>query len=196
MEITQNIIKEGLAWIFETKNQIGKGLTFRGAGTTLQDFLAEWLKTVSSSSSRGTHATYSWTTEKRILPYIGNVNLMDLRPDRIQRFYIHLQKEGLSNHAVAVTHKTLRVAMNHAVKLGLLGRNPCSGTIPPKPNETEMKFYDDHEVKCLLKTAREIGDRLYPLYYLAIHTGMRQSELMGLKWADVDWNLNTIQVKR
>ena len=196
LSFTAETKKEGLAWILETKNQIDKGLTFQGAGTTLEEFLSEWLGTVSSSGSKGTHFTYSWIVQKRIIPYIGNVNLMDLRPDRIQRFYIHLQKEGLSNHAVAVAHKTLRVAMNHAVKLGLIGRNPCSGTIPPKPEQTEMKFYDDRQVKSLLKTAKEIGDRFYPLYFLAIHTGMRLSEIMGLKWEDVNWDLCTIQVKR
>jgi len=188
--------KEGLAWILETKNQMDKGLTFKGAEMNLGEFLAEWLNTVSSSSSKGTHITYSWTVRKHILPYIGDVNLMDLRPDRIQRFYHHLQKEGSSNHAVHVTHKTLRVAMNHAVKLGLLGRNPCSGTTPPKPEQTEMKFYDDHQVKQLLKTAKEIGDRFYPFYFLAIHTGMRLSEIIGLKWEDVNWDLSTLQVKR
>src|SRR5919108_1072494 len=159
--------KEGLAWILETKNQIGSGLTFQATGTTLEEFLGEWLTTVSSSNSKGTYFSYSWTVQKRILPYIGNVNLMDLRPDRIQRFYNFLQKEErLSHHAVAVTHKTLRVAMNHAVKLGLIGRYPCSGTIPPKPEQTEMKFYDDREVKSLLQTARDIVDNYYPLYYL------------------------------
>jgi integrase len=86
--------------------------------------------------------------------------------------------------------------MNYAINLGLIGKNPCSGTIPSKPEQTEMKFYDDHQAKCLLKTATEIGNKLYALYFLAIHTGMRQSELMGLKWADVDWKLSTLQVKR
>lgn len=188
--------KAGLAWILETKNQIDSGLTFQATGTTLKEFLDEWLTTVSSSSSKGTHFNHSWTVQKRILPYIGNVNLMDLRPDRIQRFYNYLQKEGLSAHAVAVTHKTLRVAMSHAVKLRLIGRNPCSGTTPPKPQQTEMQFYDDCQVRSLLKTARDITAKFYPLYYLAIHTGMRQAELIGLKWEDIDWNLSTLQVKR
>lgn len=188
--------KEGLAWILETKNQIDKGVTFEAAGTTLGEFLTEWLGTVSSSGSKGTHFTYGWTVQKRIIPYIGNLNLMELRPDRIQRFYNHLQKEGLSKHAVAVTHKTLRVAMNHAVKLRLIGRNPCSGTTPPRPEQTEMKFFDDRQVKALLKTARDMRDKFYSLYYLAIHTGMRQSELIGLKWEDIDWNLSTVLVKR
>ncbi|RIK32472.1 MAG: hypothetical protein DCC56_01305 [Anaerolineae bacterium] len=196
LSFTAKTKQEGLAWIRETRNQIDKGLTFAGAETKLQDFLAEWLKTVSSSSSKGTHVTYSWTVKTRILPYIGNITLIDLRPDRIQRFYHHLQKEGASNHAVRVTHKTLRVALNHAIKLGLIGRNACSGVKPPKPEQTEMKFYDDHQVKCFLGTAKEIGDRFYPLYFIAIHTGMRLSELLGLKWEDVNWDLSTIQVKR
>jgi integrase len=85
---------------------------------------------------------------------------------------------------------------NQAVKLGLIGRNPCSGTNPPRPTQTEMKFYDDREVKALLKTAKDTQSKLYPLYYLAIHTGMRQAELIGLKWEDIDWSLGTIQVKR
>jgi integrase len=65
-----------------------------------------------------------------------------------------------------------------------------------KPEQTEMKFYDDQDVKVVLKTAKGIQCKLYPLYYLAIHTGMRQSELIGLKWEDIDWSLGTIQVKR
>ncbi|MCI0609113.1 MAG: hypothetical protein L0Z71_08645 [Anaerolineae bacterium] len=54
------------------------------------------------------------------------------------------------------------MAMNHAIKLGLIGRNPCSGTTPPKPEQTETKFYDDRQVKSLLKTAKDIEDRFYP----------------------------------
>lgn len=187
---------EGLAWIRETRNQIDNGLTFKGGDKSLEDFLSEWLKTVQSSRSQGTYTLYCWTVRKRITPYIGKIKLMSLKPDRVQRFYHHLQDEGLSNHAVHVTHKTLRVALNHAIKLGLIARNPCSGTTPPKPKQTEMKFYDDKQVRILLDKALAIGDRLYQLYYLAIHTGMRQAELMGLKWQDVDWDHSTLQVKR
>lgn len=197
LSFTADTQKEGLAWILETKNQIEGGLTFEATDTTLKEFLGEWLTTVSSSNSKGTYFSYNWTVEKRILPYIGNVNLMDLRPDRIQRFYNYLQKEKhLSPHAVAVTHKTLRVAMNHAVNLRLISRNPCSGTTPPKAEQVEMKFYDDRQVRSLLKTAKESADNFYALYYIAIHTGMRQAELIGLKWEDIDWSLSTLQVRR
>jgi len=196
LSYTARTKKEGLAWIRETRIQIDNGLTYDGADTRLDEFLEDWLETVAASKSKGTHTTYSSTVRRRIVPYIGSIKLMDLRPDQIQRFYQYLHKEGCSNHAIYVVHKTLRVALNHALKLGLVGRNPCSSTTPPKPIKTEMKFYDNYQAKVLLDTAKEIGDRFFPLYYLAIHTGMRQAELIGLKWKDIEWNLKILHVKR
>ncbi|MBU0511331.1 MAG: site-specific integrase [Chloroflexi bacterium] len=196
LSYTAKTKKEGLAWIRETNNQIDKGLTYKGADTTLEEFLTDWIDMVESSRSKGTFSLYRWTVQKRINPYIGHIKLMDLRPDLVQCFYHQLLIEGCSNHAVHVTHKTLRVALNHAIKLGLIGRNPCSGTTPPKPKQTEMKFFDEIQVRVLLDKAQAIRDRFYPLYYLAVHTGMRQAELIGLKWEDVDWERRTIQVKR
>jgi len=196
LSYTADYQKECLDWIHETRNQIDKGLNLNGIDKTLEEFLPDWLNTVFASRSLGTHTLYSWNVKKRILPYIGREKLVDLKTDRIQNYYNHLLREGISKHAVHVTHKVLRVALNHAVKLGYIGRNPCSGTTPPKPNQAEMQCYDDSQVRVLLDTAKSIRDRFYPLYYLAIHTGMRQAELIGLKWDDVDWEKSTIQVKR
>lgn len=197
LSFTAKTKKEALDWIHETKTQIKSGLNFEATHTTLEEFLREWLITVSKSKTKSTHATYEWTVEKRILPYLKEVKLKDLKADRIQRVYTRMQEEdGLSEHAVSVIHKTLQSAMSHAVDLGLIGRNPCAGTTPPEPETIEMKFYDEDQVNCLLKTARDIGDKLYALYYLAIHTGMRQAELLGLKWEDIDWKRSTLHVNR
>jgi integrase len=59
-----------------------------------------------------------------------------------------------------------------------------------------MKIYDESQIQILLNNATEIGDQYYQLYYLAIHTGMRQGELIGLKWSDLNWDNRTLQVKR
>ena len=188
--------RECQIWIKETRNQIDRGLTFKGADTKLGIFLDDWLGTISSSRSQGTYTLYRWTVEKRIKPFLGKKKIKDLRPDLIQFFYDRMRKIGHSKHAVHCMHKVLRVALNHAVKLGVIGRNPCTGTIPPKPKQSEMKFYDENQVIKLLKTAKDIQDNLYPLYYLAIHTGMRQGELMGLMWNDLDWERKTLDVRR
>jgi integrase len=59
-----------------------------------------------------------------------------------------------------------------------------------------MKIYDENQIQIFLNTALSIKDQYYPLYYLAFHTGMRQAELIGLKWEDIDWERNTLQVRR
>jgi integrase len=212
LSFTAKTKKEALDWIHETKNQIKSGLTFEATDTTLEEFLREWLITVASSKSKGTHATYQWTVDKRIVPKLGKIKLIELTPERIQRFYNQAQiigvgenqqkdlsrneEKALSAHAIRVIHKTLRSAMTHAVDLGVLSRNPCRGVKPPKHKTVEMKFYDEQQVRCLLKTARETGNKLYALYYLAIHTGMREAELLGLQWKDIDWKLSTLHVER
>ena len=187
LSFTGNTQKACQDWIKETRNQIDKGLTFRGANTKLEDFLAGWLINVNSSRSENTAKLYKWMVENRIIPFIGNLRLKDLSTKRIQNYYDFLCKKGLSEHAVSFTHKVLQVAMSHAVKLSLIVSNPCVGTTPPKQKQKEMKFLDENQVQVLLTTAQLLGDRFYPLYHLAIHTGMRQSELLGLKWEDLDW---------
>ena len=67
---------------------------------------------------------------------------------------------------------------------------------PPKPNSQEMKIYDETQSQQLLITANANGDRLLALYHLALTTGMRQGELLGLKWQDIDWNRQTVSINR
>lgn len=189
--------RECLDWIRKTKDQIDNGLTIKGTEIYLDEYLTEWLKTVKASRARSTYIHYQWMIVKKIIPHIGGIKLSDLKSDRIQRYFeFMLTDQGSSNHQVYCLYKTLRVSMNHAVKMGYIARNPTKGTTPPKPKENEMLFYNEKQVHILLNTAKEIDDRLYPLYYMAIHTGMRQAELMGLKWSDVDWEKKTIGIAR
>lgn len=183
-------------WLKETLFQIDQGVTFEGSDTTLEEFISDWLETVRSNRSRTTADLYQRTVLKEVIPLLGHFKLTDLRPGLIQRFYDHKIKEGQSRHAVRTAHKVLSVCLNHAAKLGMIARNPCNGTSPPRYKKQEMKFYDENQVQVLLNAALAIGDQYQPVYYLAIHTGMRQAELLGLKWEDIDWERNTLQVKR
>lgn len=196
LSFTGDTHKECKNWLRETQRQIQNGLTFRGAEIRLGDFLTSWLATISSSRKPNTVRNYRWTVQKRILPSLGKMYLSDLKTEGIQRYYDKLISEGYSRHGVNCVHKTLRISLNHAVKLGHIGRNPCTGTMPPKPTQQEMKFLDESQAKLFLSTAQETGDRQYPLYYLAIHTGLRQAELLGLKWSDIDFQRRTLQVNR
>lgn len=196
ISFTANTKTECQQWIRETQYHVDQGFTFNGLDIKLKDFLNDWLQTVKGILAIRTHELYTQFVHSEIIPVLGIQKLGNITPDMIQRMYDQKTLMGSSNHAVRNVHKTLNVAFGHAVKMGLIIRNPCEGTIPPKLKQKEMSFFDENQVQQLLNTALKIEDQYYPVYFLAIHTGMRQAELLGLKWEDVDFSRRTLQVKR
>jgi integrase len=186
--------KEARDWNKNMLDQIDNGLTLKGAKTTLENFLTEWLIAVTPNLAPTTTRDYGSYIKRHILPVLGKVKLSDLRPDQVQTFYNHLVKKGCSQYTVRIVHAVLHRALNQAVRWGLIGRNPASLVEKPKPKKIEMKTWNDHQVMSFLSV---IEDPQYQaLYYLAVTTGMRQGELLGLKWKDLDWISGHIQVKR
>ena len=183
-------------WLDEMTYQSKQGINLEAGSKKLKQFLEEWLVTVQSSKSPSTVGIYSRVLNRHVDPILGAVQVKDINPDQIQTLYSQRLSEGFSKHAVHQIHQVLHVAFEHALKLRLIPRNPVSYTSPPKPKRTEMSFYDESQVQTLLLTAQSITDHYYPLYYLAVHTGMRQGELLGLKWEDLDWNRRTLNVHR
>lgn len=97
-------------------------------------------------------------------------------------------------HTIRKVHTVLNSALNHAVKSFLITRNPASFAIQPSLPEKEMDILDEAQVDQFLETAT--GHRWEMLYQLAILTGMRQMEILGLQWKDMDWSRKTILVDR
>jgi len=170
------------------------GLTFTGAQQNLQEFMEGWLLTIKPSIRPTTWYQYDMNIHRHIEPLLGKIRLKELRPDQIQQFYEYKLKAGTGKRTVEVLHSTLHSALEHAVKMGVIGRNPTDATTPPRPEEKEMKFLDENQVIRLLLAAR--GGRNEALYHLAIATGLRESELLGLQWNDLDWQKRTLTVQR
>ena len=80
------------------------------------------------------------------------------------------------------------------MRWSLVPRNVVEVVDPPRPTKREIKPLSGEQVKVLLEAAEE--DKLHALYILAVTTGMRQGELLGLKWEDLDFRARTLQVKR
>jgi integrase len=91
-------------------------------------------------------------------------------------------------------HYVLHHALRRALQLGLVTRNSADAVIKPKLKRAEMKVLDEIQVRSLLMTSK--GSRMEALLQLAITTGMREGELIGLKWADLDWAGRKIHIKR
>ncbi len=101
---------------------------------------------------------------------------------------------GLSAGTVRYHHAVLHVALKTALKWGLLSRNPADAVSPPRTRRTEMQTWDEDDVNHFLEVAKD--SRYYALFYMALFTGMRRSELLALSWQDVDFIFGQISVNR
>jgi len=131
---------------------------------------------------------------RHIIPTLGHFNLVEVKPKLIQKLFADKLQSGVGARTVEMIHAILHRALSQAVKLEILGRNPVDATTPPKVETKEMKFYDESQVSQFLLAAR--GNKNEALYHLALATGLRQSELLGLKWSDLDWQKKTLNVQR
>lgn len=186
--------KECQLWLDDILSKIKSGLTYEGAQVRLTRFMEDWLTNIKSVVKPNTWYQYNMTTQKYILPSLGNYLVKDLRPDLIQKLYITKQNEGLGVRTVQYIHQVLHGALDYAVKLDILPRNPTNACYKPRDVEHEMQVFNEEQVNQLLMAVKDT--RFEALFQLAFTTGMRQSELLGLKWSDLDWKNKTITLTR
>lgn len=188
--------RECREWIKDILDQADQGMTYDSAQVTLGQFLQDWLVSTESTIRVSTFKQYTQITNQYLIPFLGNIKLIDLKSEHIQNRYNMMVEKGYGLRTIQLTHSVIHRALVQAVKLGLISRNPDDATTPPKPKKKEMRFYDQDQSQKLLITAQANQDKYFPLYYLAIATGMRQAELLGLKWSDLDWEQGSLRVQR
>ncbi len=128
------------------------------------------------------------------MPSLVHLKVKDLRSEHIQGIYNRLLEQGAGVYTVLKIHTMLHGALQQAVKTGKIGRNPASFTQPPKEPATEMAILNESQVSQLLVAAT--WHRWEAIYHLAVASGMRQMEMLGLKWTELDWIKRTIKVER
>jgi integrase len=186
--------QEAQDWLKQMLREIDDGLTYACTKMTLEEYLADWLITEKSVMRQSTWSYYDQLTRSYINPNIGRILLRDCRTENIQKFYNRLVNRKIGAPTIQKMHKLLRSALGNATKTGLISRNPVTYAKPPSVPFTEMKILDESQVSKFLVSI--IGHKWEALFYLAITTGMRRGELLGLKWDDVDWIKQTIKVDR
>jgi len=195
LSFTGETRKEAQNWLRGINNQIDNGLTLKGAKTKYGEFLKEWLASCKQRLAPSTNYSYNQLARTYILPVLGNVRIRDLTPSMIQRFYNEKVAEGVGLRTVQKTHTVIHASLNAAMQMGLIGRNPDDATQPPRPVPKEKRILTQDEARKLLQVAERTNDRNYALYYTAIVTGMRQGELLGLRWQDVDLAKGKLHIK-
>jgi len=174
-----------------------RGLIFDADSLKVEEYLDRWLTdSVSDTVKATTFERYEQITRLHLKSALGRVKLKALTPAHVRGLYREKLEAGLSARTVRYVHTTLHKALKQAVMDGLIPRNVTEAVKPPQPTREEIHPLTPEQAKVLLQTAHTAGDRLEALYVLAIPTGLRQGELLGLKWDDVDLEDGSLQVRR
>lgn len=137
---------------------------------------------------------YKGYLKNHILPYFGQMRLIDISHMIIQRFVMIKTKEGLSNQTINHLIILMGAIFNKMVDDNVVAKNPVAKIKKLKLITQEMRFLEKKEIFAVLNTAKVHYPEFYPLLFTAIFTGMRQGELLGLQWDKINWQTGKIFV--
>lgn len=174
---------------------------------TLGEWLDKWLDEYMIFTIReSTLDSYRAMVKNQVKPFIGGKQIASLTTADMQKFYNKIKKEGrvrehpihgktLADSMVRGVHMMLHEALDTAVKERLIAKNPTNGTTVPKCNYPEKQILGDDQLETFLKAIK--GHEYWcDFFYVEVMTGLRRGEICGLKWQDINFEENKLQVKR
>jgi integrase len=159
-------------------------------GQFLDRFQTDWVANHVSPHSRERYG-YVLNHARR---HLGERPLQKLRPVDLAAFYATLAREGLAPRTIRLIHTVLHRALGQAKIWGVIRDNPADLAKPPKMPDRETPMLQPDEAAALLERLR--GKPLYLLVSLAIGTGMRRSEMLALRWGDVDLDARRLTIEQ
>src|SRR5215210_6973172 len=172
-----------------------EGIVYDEENLTMGEYLDGWLKdSVRGSVRQSTYDRDASIVANHLRPALGGIKLKKLSAAHVQGFYRDRLDAGLSPSTVHKMHAILHKALSQALKWNVVPCNVTEAVRPPRLAPKEMRPLSPEEGRRLLRATR--GDKLEALYVLAVTTGMRQGELLALRWQDVDVKTGTISVRR
>ena len=185
--------KETMKKLEQLKYEVEHKIYFKETDVTVNTWFDTWLKVYKTSSVKaGTLELYALCYHRYIEPKFGNRRLRDIRNDQIQEFY-NSMGETYSRNTLELCRAVLNGMYTVAIRNEMLQKNPFSNAVLPKDSrQHSVKALTLSEQKIFLEYAK--GSIYYPMYEVALFTGMRSGELRGLQWSDIDFTNNIIHV--
>ena len=178
--------------------EIQQGTYAEPTKTTVEEFLLDFVEnTLKNEVAPNTYEQRKAYVKNHIAPRIGKIKLSDLSPAHIQKFYNDLREQYGAGHVQNIGN-LLNKALNQAVRWNIISRNPAALVKKPSTSRknSKMKVWTVDEQKIFLEHVKSESTFYYVLFLLALTSGMRKGELLGLKWDDVDTKQGIVSVKR
>lgn len=158
---------------------------------TVQQFLTQWLERIDVAPL--TRESYEEKTRLHIIPVIGKIRLVELTPRHVEDL-LRAKEKALSPRTLYAIRAVLRTALSRAQRWGYVERNVAALAAPPKVRPYEASYLSVDQARSFLAAARQ--DRLSAMYCIAMALGLRQGELLGLRWEDVDLETGMLNVRK
>lgn len=174
------------------------------ANVKFEVFAEQWFQEYANMNLRPTTISGMKQASSRVYEAIGHLRLDKITGRHIQRFVNEMatncknQRNGkpLSRKTIVNHFSFISDVFGYAVKMGMLSHNPCTNVTVPKGQKEEKKIYSIEEVEQILKLLEAEPLKYRTFFTLAIYSGFRRGELLGLEWKDIDWENNIISIRR
>jgi integrase len=178
----------------ERQREAGKVRT-AGQRWTVAQWLSHWVDNIAANAVReNTLAGYRVAVNSHLIPGIGAHRLEKLQPEHLEKLYTNMQRTGSAAGTAHQVHRTVRTALNEAVRRGHITSNPAVLARPPRLSDEEFEPYTVDETRRLLETAA--NQRNGARWAIALSLGLRQGEALGLRWSDIDLDAGSLVVRR
>lgn len=187
--------KEAYKKLQDALLQQKQGILATGPDQTVKQFLEYWLEDVYKVYARlTTFRNACILVHKHLIPGIGHFKLQKLTTQQVQSFYAKKLREGVTFSRLRNINGALHTALEHARRAKLVSINVCDDIRLPAREEPNRQFLTSEQAHLLLQKVKE--HQLEMILILALATGMREGELVGLRWSDVDLEAGMLRINR
>ena len=190
---TVGSMKEAKAVMRQMIVDMERGVAVRKLPKKISEWLDEWLELYLPNIEETTRIGYRTKINNYIKPALGDIYLQSLRAEHVQKMVNDMIARGLSPKNIRDTYNNINAAMKKAVILRMIPFNPCEGVVLPKLKRYKAKVYDLEMIHRLLDVAK--GTEMYLPILLCVTAGLRRGELLALRWHNIDFKNNVLQVR-
>lgn len=186
--------KDAVIFLANQISDDSKGMFVPREHRPFKDAAEQWYREHAAEVSMSTARIYRSILDNNIYPYLGNLEIQSVHPLDIQRFYTTLRKKGYADGHILLIHKTLHMIFQAAIQKKWIRTNIIELVSLRDRKTYQPTIYDESELRKLLSCIK--NSLIETPVILALYTGMRKGEILGLQWSDIDFEGKTIHVSR